>query len=98
MTLSRNPPHEIGRLVEQVRRLDRKTADALGQVSQLTPYAVDLRYPPRNPLAARRVDRSSVLAALAVARAACEVLHAAVAARVSLTPPPETDDPGRTTR
>lgn len=42
--------HSIARLVQQVARLDRAVADAIGSTTRLTPFAVHHRYPPRNPL------------------------------------------------
>ena len=74
--------HSLGRLVEQVRRLDRKTADAVSAVAGLTQYAVYLRYPPRVPGAAHKTSRVDVLRDLDEARKAVPVLIAAVEARL----------------
>lgn len=41
--------HNLGQLVEQIRRLDRATGDAVAETSELTPYAVIYRYPPPRP-------------------------------------------------
>lgn len=75
--------HNLGRLVEQVRRLDRSTADAVARTSQLTPFAVLRRYPPRHPAAARPVERSEVVRVVEEAREACPVLESAIMARLA---------------
>jgi HEPN domain-containing protein len=74
--------HNIARLVQQIARLDRAVAEAIAPTTQLTPYAVHHRYPPRNPLAARTVDRQEVLELVRVARDAYSVLEAAINARL----------------
>lgn len=74
--------HNIGRLVEQLRRLDRATGEAVAPSSQLTPYAVIYRYPPRNPLRSRQPTRDDALRALQVARNACATLEGAIEARL----------------
>lgn len=78
--------HSLGRLVEQVRRLDRATADAVQSAAGLTPYAVYYRYPPRVPGNAHPLSRQDVLRDLATARAACAVLEAAIQARLQSMP------------
>jgi HEPN domain-containing protein len=75
--------HSLGRLIDQVRRLDRKTADAVSGVAGLTQYAVYLRYPPRVPGAAHKLSRTDVLRDLDEARRAVPILLAAVDARLS---------------
>lgn len=75
--------HDIGRLVERLRLLDRMLADSLGPVGQLTPYAVFHRYPPRVPGEPRRIGRSQVIPHLKVAHRACEVLRRAVEQRLA---------------
>ena len=85
--------HSLGRLVEQVRRLDRATADAVSAVSKLTQYAVYYRYPPRVPEKAHSLNRSEVLRDLETARAACATLEAVIEHRLkSLRMPAEGDD------
>jgi HEPN domain-containing protein len=74
--------HNLGKLIEQLRRLDRTTADAVAPASQLTPYAVIYRYPPRNPLHSRQPTRDDALGALQVAREACATLEGAIERRV----------------
>jgi len=75
--------HNLGRLIEQLRRLDRTTADAVASASQLTPYAVIYRYPPRNPLRSRQPTRDDALHALQVAREACAALKGAIEKRIT---------------
>lgn len=75
--------HDVGRLVERLRLLDRPLADSLGPVGQLTPYAVFHRYPPRVPGEQRRIGRSQVVAHLEMARSACEVLRSSVEQRLA---------------
>jgi len=74
--------HSIARLVQQVARLDRAVAEAVAPTTQLTPFAVHHRYPPRNPRTARRIDRHEVLDMVQVARDAYPVLEAAINARL----------------
>ncbi|CAA9300858.1 MAG: hypothetical protein AVDCRST_MAG68-418 [uncultured Gemmatimonadetes bacterium] len=73
--------HNLGKLIEQLRRLDRTTADAVASASQLPPYAVIYRYPPRNPLRSRQPTRDDALSALRVARDACAALEGAIEKR-----------------
>jgi HEPN domain-containing protein len=75
--------HSLGRLIDQIRRLDRKTADQIGDVSGLTRYAVYHRYPPRVPGSAQPLSRRDVLQDLERARSAFPILLAAVEARLS---------------
>lgn len=77
--------HVIGQLVGQLHRLDRTTADSLGAVDQLTPYAVLLRYPPRAGRVGRMPSRERVMEHVEVARRACAVLDDAIASK--LEPP-----------
>jgi HEPN domain-containing protein len=68
--------HSLARLIEQVRRLDLTTADAIGGVAELTRYAVYLRYPPRVPGRGYKLDRMDVLRDLEtganrISRSAC---------------------------
>jgi HEPN domain-containing protein len=74
--------HNLGRLIEQLRRLDRTTADAVASASQLTPYAVIYRYPPRNPLRSGQPTRDDALRALQVAREACTTLEGVIEKRI----------------
>ncbi|HEX8359528.1 MAG TPA: HEPN domain-containing protein [Longimicrobium sp.] len=76
--------HNLGRLIEQLRRLDRATGDAAAPSSQPTPYAVIYRYPPRNPLRSRQPTRDDALHALQIARDACATLGAAIEKRLRL--------------
>jgi hypothetical protein len=79
-----NPKNSTAsRLVQQVARLDRAVAEAIGSTSQLTPFAVHHRYPPRNPLSARAIGRHEVLDVVRVARDAYPVLEAAIKARLA---------------
>lgn len=75
--------HSLGRLIEQVGRLDRQTADRVGDVSSLTRYAVYHRYPPRVPGGAQPLTRRDVLQDLARARSAVPVLLTAIEARLA---------------
>jgi HEPN domain-containing protein len=75
--------HSLGRLVEQVRRLDRQTADRISDVSSLTRYAVYHRYPPRVQGKASALSRNEVLGDLDRARRAFPILLAAVEARLA---------------
>lgn len=75
--------HVVGSLVAQLHRLDRRLAEALGPVDVLTQYAVMMRYPPRPGRYGRGLDAGRVAADVAVAKAACEVLDAAVRARLA---------------
>jgi HEPN domain-containing protein len=74
--------HNIARLVQQVARLDRAVADAISATTQLTPYAVHRRYPPRNPLAPHTVKRNEVLKVVRLARDAYPILETAINARL----------------
>lgn len=74
--------HNIARLVQQVARLDRAVAEAIAPATQLTPYAVHRRYPPRNPLEPHTVRRDEVLKIVRVARDAYPILEAAIDARL----------------
>ena len=78
--------HSIARLVQQIARLDRSVAEAIAATTQLTPYAVHHRYPPRNPLATRTVNRKEVLEIVRVAREAYPILEAAINARLERLP------------
>ena len=74
----------ISRLVEQVSRFDRATAEAVAPRSELTPYAVYHRYPLRNPFAQKPVEREEVLRVVRVARDAYPVLESAIRARIEM--------------
>lgn len=75
--------HNLGRLVEQVRRLDHRTADRVSDVSSLTQYAVHRRYPPRVPRNVPQLSRDDVLKDLDRARRAFPILLVAVEARLT---------------
>lgn len=75
--------HVVGALVAQVHRLDRRLAERLGPVDRLTPYAVMTRYPARSGRAERSLDLARVAADVATARAACNALDEAIAARLA---------------
>lgn len=77
--------HSLGRLIDQAGRLDRRTADRVGEASGLTRYAVHHRYPPRVPGSAPPLTRREVLDDLDRARAAFAVLLAAIEARLADT-------------
>lgn len=87
--------HNLGRLIEQLRRLDRATGDAVAPASQLTPYAVIYRYPPRNPLRSRQPTRDDTLRALQVARDACATLEVAIEKRLKRLQEQSMGDEGR---
>jgi HEPN domain-containing protein len=70
--------HSIGRLLEQVRRLDRATGDAVRGAASLTQYAVYYRYPPRVAGREHVLTRADVLADLQRAQDAFPVLAAAI--------------------
>lgn len=74
--------HAVGVLLGQLHRLDRRLAESLGEVDRLTPYAVRLRYPPSLGAKEREVTADKATADAALARAACERLDAAIAARL----------------
>jgi HEPN domain-containing protein len=74
--------HNLGRLVEQVRRLDRATADSVAAVSSLTMYAVYYRYPPRVPREGRDLKREDVLRDLGTVRSAFPILENAIETRL----------------
>ncbi len=74
--------HSLSRLIEQVRRLDRETADAASGAASLTQYAVYHRYPPRVG-AARSLSRADVLRDLERARATFPMLLAAIETRLA---------------
>ena len=76
--------HSISRLVEQVARFDRATAEAVAPTSQLTPFAVYHRYPLRNPFAQHTVERTEVLRLVQVARVAYSILESAIRARIEV--------------
>lgn len=76
--------HNIGQLVNQVDKLDRKTARALGAVERLTQYAALRRYPPRPGKGARSLEHAAVRADISVATAACDMLEQAILARASV--------------
>jgi HEPN domain-containing protein len=76
--------HSIGRLLDQVRRLDRQTGERVGDIASLTQYAVYYRYPPRVPGSERALSRADVLADLDRAKAAFGVLLVAIERRLSL--------------
>jgi hypothetical protein len=69
--------------VDQVRRLDRQTADRVRDVAGLTQYAVYHRYPPRVPARTQPLTRADVLRDLDRARVAFPILLAAVETRLS---------------
>jgi HEPN domain-containing protein len=73
--------HSLARLIEQVRRLDRKTAEAVAEVSSLTGYAVYHRYPPRTGQSPS-LSRADVLADFDRARSAVNVLLPAIESRL----------------
>jgi HEPN domain-containing protein len=75
--------HSIARLLAQVRRVDRSTADAISAVASLTRHAVVYRYPPRNPAVPHALTRADVLHDLETARTAYEVLRTAVEQRLA---------------
>lgn len=75
--------HNLGRSVEQVRRLDHRTADRIIDVSSLTQYAVHRRSPPRVPGNVPQLSRDDVLKDLDRARRAFPILLAAVEARLT---------------
>jgi len=75
--------HSLGRLVEQVRKLDRRTADKVQDVASLTRYAVYHRYPPRVPTNTQPLTRSDVLQDLDRAQAAFPILLAAIDTRLA---------------
>lgn len=85
--------HSLSRLVEQVRRLDRETADRAGDVARLTQYAVYYRYPPRVSGRSHALSRSDVLADLQRARNAFPVILSAIEARLAHARATETDSP-----
>jgi len=70
--------HSIGRLLEQVRRLDRETGDSVRDVASLTQYAVYYRYPPRVPGREHTLSRADVLGDLGRAKAAFPLLLSAI--------------------
>jgi HEPN domain-containing protein len=74
--------HSIGRLIEQVRRLDRATGDSLRDIASLTQYAVYYRYPPRVPGRGHGLDRADVLRDLEHAKAAFPLLLDAIERRL----------------
>lgn len=76
--------HSISRLVEQVARFDRPTAEAVASTSQLTPYAVYHRYPLRVAFAQHTIDRNEVLRLVQVAREAYPILESAIRARIEV--------------
>lgn len=75
--------HSIGRLLDQVRRLDRTTGDAVHGAASLTQYAVYYRYPPRVAGREHVLTRADVLADLQRARDAFPILIAAIERRLS---------------
>jgi HEPN domain-containing protein len=74
--------HDIARLLAQARLFDRATVDSLPPVADLTPYAVQYRYPPR-PGKSHPVRRADVVRHLSAARAACALLEAAIGRRLA---------------
>lgn len=74
--------HSLARLISQLRLLDRVTADAVSPAAALTPYAVQYRYPPRNPGAPHRLTREEVLRDLETARTVFPVLKDAIERRL----------------
>ena len=74
--------HDLARLLAQVRRLDRATAESLPPIVSLTAYAVQYRYPPR-PGRTHVLRKSEVLKDLRTARSACDILEAAITSRLS---------------
>jgi HEPN domain-containing protein len=75
--------HSISRLLDQVRRLDRETADSVRDIGGLTQYAVYYRYPPRASGTERTLGRAEVLGDLERAKAAFPVLLSAIERRLS---------------
>jgi HEPN domain-containing protein len=75
--------HSLGRLIEQVRRLDRETADRAGDVAPLTQYAVYYRYPPRVAGRSHSLSRADVLRDLDTARKAFPILLNSIEARLA---------------
>jgi HEPN domain-containing protein len=75
--------HSLSRLLEQIRRLDRRTADEVGNVASLTRYAVYHRYPPRVSGSAQPLSRSEVLQDLKKARDAFPIVLATIEARLT---------------
>lgn len=75
--------HSLSRLIEQVRRLDRDTADRAGDVARLTQYAVYYRYPPRVTGRSHALSRADVLHDLDRARKAFPIILAAIEVRLA---------------
>jgi HEPN domain-containing protein len=75
--------HSIGRLLDQVRRLDRETGEAVQGAGSLTQYAVYYRYPPRVPGREHSLSRADVLGDLKRAQDAFPILVAAIERRLS---------------
>jgi HEPN domain-containing protein len=75
--------HNLGRLVSQLHKLDRTTAEAISDVGTLTPFAVIHRYPPRMPSGFSGPSREDAVEAVKIARKACQVLESAVALRIA---------------
>lgn len=73
--------HSLARLIEQVRRLDRTTADEIAEAASLTAYAVYHRYPPRTGNSAP-LNRADVLGDLDRARRAFTILLSALETRL----------------
>ncbi|HST58378.1 MAG TPA: HEPN domain-containing protein [Longimicrobium sp.] len=74
--------HSIGRLLDQVRRLDRETGDAVQGAASLTQYAVYYRYPPRVAGREHVLTRTDVLADFQRAQDAFPILVAAIERRL----------------
>lgn len=74
--------HDVGALVGQVHRLDRRLAESLGAVARLTRFAVRLRYPPAHDGAEAEITDAEARADAALSREACAKLDGALDARL----------------
>lgn len=77
--------HNLGRLIHQLRTLDRFTAAQISEASKLTKYAAYLRYPARPGTDRVMPSYAEVVEDLRVAEKACEALKATLTQMLSVS-------------